>query len=143
MELKEFEAELDRCGTRGAPITRQQRGESTQRWREVYARALHGAAGRWKHGQFEWHVFSFKHTRALSGGKALEAYQIEKPGRLVVVPEDQGVPAYDMVVNALPYFTSIYGDVYVWPSDLSWTMAFTHEENDGVGPYFSRREWAG
>jgi hypothetical protein len=142
MESKEFEAELDRCGKRGEPLTRKQRGDLMQRWREIYACRLHASTGKWKHGQFEWHVFSFKHTRALSGGRALEAYRHERPGRLFVIPEAQDLAAYELAAQQLPTFTAVYGDVYIWPPDLAWTMAFTHEENDGVGPYFSRREWA-
>jgi len=35
----------------------------------------------------------------------------------------------------------VYADVYVTPPDFAWTMAFTHEQDAGLGPYFARREW--
>jgi hypothetical protein len=74
--------------------------------------------------------------------RAEEAYRQERPTRLIVIPEDVAFPAYELAVRQLPSFSGLCGDVYVWPPDHAWTMAFTHEESDGVGPYFSRREWA-
>jgi hypothetical protein len=142
VEPEELEQELDRCGERGEPLTRKRRGDLLQQWRQVFAAPLYKKTGKWKHGQFEWHVFSFKYTRALNGGRAEEAYRQERPGRLIVIPEDVAFPAYELTVRQVPNFSALCSDVYVWPPDHAWTMAFTHEESDGVGPYFSRREWA-
>ena len=89
----------------------------------------------------EWHVFSFGHARALEGEKAAVAYDsLESPLAFIVCPEDGDAPAFRVTGGTLPQLRATGMDVYVWPEDLTWTMAFTHE--DGYcGPYFSRREW--
>jgi hypothetical protein len=52
-----------------------------------------------------------------------------------------GASVLRLVNGALPDFRPLCDDVYVWPDDLAWTMAFTHEEASGLGPYYCRREW--
>jgi hypothetical protein len=44
-----------------------------------------------------------------------------------VVPEGGILTAYLCVAGRLPNFRLLLEDIYVWPDDLSWTMAFTHE----------------
>jgi Domain of unknown function (DUF4275) len=136
-----YQAVLDRCGGLHQPLANPDRWAVIQAWREVYAAGLHAATGRWKRGQFEWHVFSFGHTRALNGERSALAYTAERPGVLIVCPESVNVPAVRLVNGALPDFRLLCDDVYVWPEDLTWTMAFTHEESWGFGPYYCRREW--
>jgi hypothetical protein len=142
MAFQEFHSALDRCGGRNEPIGRRERHNLLQAWREVYAAPYHDAKGRWKLSQFEWHVFSFGYARALNGARAMAAYSDERSASLIVCPEDGRLPASKIIQGVLPEFREWRGDVYVWPIDLSWTMAFTHEESIGLGPYFSRMEWA-
>ena len=139
-----------------APKDRQR---AMQSWREVFAVPLYQARGRWKDGQFEWHLFSGKTTPALNGARAQAAYAEEArqwnrgrkraaPGggkpTYCVVPEDLEYRAFQVAGGQLPDFSACLADVYVWPANLGWTMAFTHEaEAMGLGPYFSRREWLG
>lgn len=57
-------------------------------------------------------------------------------------PEHEHLPAVRLqVAKRKPSFRQESGDVYVFPEDLSRTVAFTHEESMELGPYFSRREW--
>ena len=73
----------------------------------------------------------------------MEAYRAEHAPSFFIVPEDPVLPAFECQGGQLPDFNAAYADVYVWPEDLAWTMAFTHEANlMELGPYFSRREWA-
>jgi hypothetical protein len=59
-----------------------------------------------------------------------------------LVPEAPEYPAYRCEGARLPDLSHTTTDVYVWPDDVAWTMAFTHEAAAlGLGPYFSRREW--
>jgi hypothetical protein len=113
----------------------------------VYAAPFHRRTGRWKDGQFEWHVFSSGETKSLHAFRAEAAYAEERPRSVLVVPEDEEFDAVRIELphgkDRRPYFGGIYADVYIWPPDLSWTMAFTHEQESGLGPYFSRREWVG
>lgn len=112
-----------------------------QQWREVYAAPLHAATGKWKRDNYEWHTFSFHHAPAISGVRAAESYLAEAVVPHYVVPEDENWPAFHCASERLPDLRIIADDIYVWSEGLAWTMAFTHEQEIGLGPYFSRREW--
>ncbi len=141
MTLDKYQAILDQCGGEQQLLPQRQRWRMQQDWRHVFAAALHQATGRWKHDQFEWHVFSFEFAQAYCGERALAAYQAERARNLVVCPEFATLPAVRLVGATLPDFRRDHADVYIWPEDLNWTMAFTHEESLGLGPYYCRREW--
>jgi hypothetical protein len=111
-----------------------------QDWRESYAVGLHAATGRWKHGKYEWHLFSFGYALALNGAQAAQTYSEQRAESVIICPEENRLPAARLIGGELPDFFWKYEDVYVWPGDLSWFMAFTHEAGSGLGPYFSRRE---
>jgi hypothetical protein len=142
MTEEEYQTALERCGGSQEILDRKKRWHWMQRWREVYASALHAATGSWKLGKFDWHVFSHPYARALNGQKAMLAYEEERPKVLLICPEYEVLPAVRLLVaKRKPSFRQESGDVYVFPEDLSWTVAFTHEESLELGPYFSRREW--
>jgi len=144
MEALEYHEIVRRCGGDQRELDRKERWTVMQHWREVFAASLHAASGKWKLDQFEWHVFTGGYTRALAGGRAIEAYGAEQPAAFLVVPEDPMLPAFACKGSQLPDFNALAADIYVWPEDFSWTMAFTHEATTsmGLGPYFARREWA-
>lgn len=137
MKADDYHRVLASAGGRVEPIEETARRTLLRAWRRVFATKLHAATGRWKHGPFEWHVFSFGHADTLCGDEAVAAYQSECPEVVVVCPESDRLEAVRLHGGRLPTFRG--DDVYVWPPDLAWTMAFTHEESLGLGPYFSRR----
>lgn len=142
MTEKEYRNALERCGGSQEILEANERRQWMRRWRDVYARGVHAATGSWTLGEFDWHAFSYRHARALNGQEAVLAYEEERPKRLLICPEFEELSAVRLLVaKRKPSFRQEYGDVYVFPEDLSWTMAFTHEESLGLGPYFSRREW--
>ena len=122
-------------------LTSEARHAWLQEWREVYAAGLHAATGQWKIDGFEWHVFSFQHARARNSQHSLAAYAAESAPDFVVCPESHRLPAVRLVGARLPQIAGRGSDILVAPADLAWTMAFTHEETQEIGPYFSRREW--
>jgi hypothetical protein len=69
----------------------------------------------------------------------MAAYTVERPAAIVIYPEEEALPALRLIGGEMPDFRREGGDVYVFPEDLIWTMAFTHHEH--LGPYFSRQEW--
>ncbi len=80
-----------------------------------------------------WHVFSYERHPSLSGQAAVQEY------------EKQGAPEYwiisnerdeGLVTDILPASCSLR-DWLVFPANLAWTMAFTHEDG-WLGPYFAR-----
>jgi hypothetical protein len=141
MNQGEYQEILDACGGSCEPIANPELPALLKAWREVYAVGLFAATGRWKLGPYEWHVFSFDHAHALNGEKGLAEYGAQQPGVVVVYPEGLRLPAVRLTGERLPSFERHIADVYIWPEDLAWTMAFTHEASTGLGPYFSRCEW--
>jgi hypothetical protein len=136
----DYQRALDSCGQWTA-LSSRDRTRHLRAWREVYAATLYQKTGQWKHQEFDWHVFSFEFATALNGDQAFSAYELITPGWVFVVPEDSRLEAAFMFALRLPDFRPLRADVTVWPASLEWTMAFTHEESLGLGPYFSRREW--
>jgi len=113
-----------------------------QAWRERFARAVKAQTGKWVHLGYEWHAFSYNFTRSKSGVRGLELYLAELGPVVYVIPEDEGDDAFICRAPALLDFSDCETDVVVFPPDLRWTIAFTHEQPD-LGPYFSRAEWSG
>lgn len=141
MTAEKYYEILKQCGGTFQNLTNKDRWKLLQAWREIFAVQLHERTGKWKFQGFEWHIFSFGHARALNGPKAILAYEQEGGENLIVCPEFSKLSAVRLEKGALPNFRDDYEDVYIWPADLVWTMAFTHEESIGCGPYFCRREW--
>ncbi len=128
---------LDRCGGVLEPLQGHDRWGAMQRWREVYAAPLHAATGRWTYRGYDWNVFSAGYARALDGRHAVEEYELQKAETFLICPKPEALPAYRVAGGTLPDFRELYEDITVWPDDLSWTMAFSHEEL----LFFSRAEW--
>lgn len=112
-------------------------------WRQVFSADLFRKTGQWTYRGFDWHVFSYGFTRARNGQQALEECSRELIAgiELLVCPTNSQLPPASMLANALPSLEVLTLDVLVWPTDLSWTVAFTHEASLGLGPYFARRDW--
>lgn len=115
-------AEVRELGTREARAL-------LQRWREHFAPR---DARRGIPGQFLWHVYSYG-RRQHSGA---QAYRRAAPSHreFYVLTLDRKLAAWHWR-GAPP---ELHGqDVAVVPLDFSWSMAFTHEESMGLGPYFA------
>jgi hypothetical protein len=136
-----FDDALDAAGGQRDVIPIRRRHALLQEWRHVYAASLHAATGKWTWRGWDWHVFSFGHARSIDGEKALFTYaSLKPPLRLIVCPQHDRLPAFEIIGGLLPDFNNSGDEIYVWPEGLEWTMAFTHEDGN-CGPYFSRREW--
>lgn len=159
---------VESCGGESVQLGTKDRWSALERWRRVYARALHERTGKWQINGFDWHVFSFEHATAEEGSAALEDYRLQRASALLVLPEDGRLPAFQLNGEygprratkhlgraagqgqerppkraldgaALPDFTGTALDVLVFPPDLAWTMAFTHEADASleIGPFFA------
>ena len=82
--------------------------------------------------EFLWHIFSSGRYPSIAGNKARLEYSKHFAARYFVMPNNNG-PVIS--VQLLPESAN-YSDYYVSPSNLAWTMAFTHEEG-WLGPYFA------
>lgn len=98
------------------------------------------ATGRWVNGGYDWHTFSYGHAPSVCLEQAKEAYRMQDSGLLVVLPDGPSrMKSSAFLGRGSPPMLS-GSDTLVFPLNLAWTMAFTHEDN-WLGPYFSRHEW--
>jgi Domain of unknown function (DUF4275) len=141
VDAVDYQTVIGNCDGEVTVLPVGERRASLQQWREVFAAGLHAATGFWTFRGYEWHIFSYDYAQALNGLPAMEEYLRETPQEFFVIPEDELFNAFRIVGGMLPDLRPVMDDVVVWPANLDWTMAFTHEESIGLGPYFSRREW--
>ena len=94
------------------------------------------ATGKWVHGDYRWHAYTFNHVSALSGSAAFERYREQ-----AVVPfyiyREQDDSLYDCTSHSLPDVRSYDSDIYVFPHDMTWLFSTTHEMSIGLGPFFA------
>ena len=101
----------------------------SESWYAVYGRHGTGDGSR----RMLWHVFSFDAYPSLEGGPADEAYAACVAPEYVVLSNDRDLA---FVTDQRPTAIALR-DAYVFPRNLAWTMAFTHEDG-WMGPYFAR-----
>jgi hypothetical protein len=118
----------------------QERRRVMQNWREVFASAVKSQTGTWVHLGFEWHAFSYEFAQSKGGPRGLALYLAEAAPEVYVVPEDADDKAFICRTPTPLDFSVCRTDILVFPPDLDWTVAFTHEQPE-LGPYFSRAEW--
>jgi hypothetical protein len=98
-------------------------------WLAAFGANRHGVNAK----AFMWHIFSGARYPSLSGAAALEQYKQQAAVEFIVLSNDREVA---VATNLLPESCSL-SDYYVFPPNLAWTMAFTHEDG-WLGPYFAR-----
>ena len=100
-----------------------------RRWMEVYGKNWRGL----NTGAFMWHLFSGGGYPAQERQDAQRAYDEHQADQYVVLSND-GLSA---LLTDLRPTNLTWKDVYVFPKNLAWTMAFTHEVG-WLGPYFAK-----
>jgi len=101
----------------------------TNEWRAVFGANRQGINTR----AFLWHVFSADCYPCMRGDAAIEEYKRQLGVEFVVLANDSTLA---FLTDMLPESSSL-SDYYVFPPNLAWTMAFTHEDG-WLGPYFAR-----
>lgn len=83
--------------------------------------------------QFLWHIFSSGSYPSEEKQAARASYEKQLAHEYVVLSNDRRTA---FTTNQRPE-SCAWSDYYVFPPNLAWTMAFTHEEG-WLGPYFAR-----
>ena len=77
-----------------------------------------------------------------SGNEAIEQYTSQKAHNYFIMPEDFGYKNTNIYrISSLPKYNDYLLDFYVFPKNMAWSMAFTHESGPkmmNLGPYFSK-----
>ncbi|MCA6470660.1 MAG: DUF4275 family protein [Pseudanabaena sp.] len=113
-------------------ITRQYSEEEAvclvTRWLEAFGMNRQGVNSK----AFLWHIFSAERYSCVSGSAALAQYAMHVAPEYVILSNDR---KFAFAIDSRPEKCSLL-DYYVFPSNLAWTMAFTHEDG-WLGPYFA------
>ena len=91
---------------------------------------------------FKWHVFSNKAYQSIEGKNALQKYNEQVSRIFYVIPELKVWPeetAFICKSLPSPELATKLKDFYVFPKNLAWSMAFTHEHG-WLGPYFAKHK---
>ena len=97
-------------------------------WLSVFGKNRRGANTK----AFLWHIFSGARYPSVSGAAAIAQYTQQTGAEFVVLANNRRVA---VLTDLLP-LSSALSDYYVFPPNLAWTMAFTHEDG-WLGPYFA------
>ncbi|PJK12927.1 hypothetical protein CO613_10675 [Lysobacteraceae bacterium NML07-0707] len=100
-----------------------------KQWQAVFGRNAAGIDT----GSYLWHVFSAGGYPALAGEAARSAYRQQEVAETIVLANDR---CHACRVEGRPD-TVEWPDCYVFPANLAWCMAFTHEDG-WYGSYFAR-----
>jgi len=112
--------------------------------RELSRSEVAGAVERWlacfgKHSdgihadQYLWHVFSYERFPSVRAEAAKAAYALHEAHEYVILSNDRD---RGWVTDIRPAQCPL-SDWFVFPPNLAWTMAFTHEDG-WLGPFFAR-----
>jgi hypothetical protein len=98
-------------------------------WLDAFGKNRHGVNS----NTYLWHIFSGDRYPNVSGAEALTQYKQQQAPEYVVLSNDRKVA---FATDSLPEKCSLH-DYYVFPRNLAWTMAITHEDG-WLGPFFAR-----
>ncbi len=82
---------------------------------------------------YKWHIFSGGGYPSVAGEEAQKAYESHVSAKYIVMAND----GESAILTDLRPTNLNYQDIYVFPQNMAWTMAFTHEEG-WLGPYFAK-----
>jgi hypothetical protein len=142
MHLVEYKSKVVNLGCDFRQLDQSEYWDWMQRWHQTFAVQYYASTGKWKRDRFNWYVFSYNHAPSRGGQKAIWEYQSQTTSPCLLLPDESvGLPGFRLELSSWPDLRSWYLDAYMLPESLDWTMAFTHDGDNGHGPYFCRREW--
>ena len=99
-----------------------------KQWMSIYCKNNQG----YNTKDFKWHIFSGGGYPSLEGEKARAEYESQIAAEYIVMSNDHELA---ILTGSKPESCNL-SDYYVFPVNMAWVMAFTHEEG-WLGPYFA------
>ena len=134
----QLHAALDGLGIIGFPLEAEDAGARLQRWRRAFLPERPDDPRGPVPSGYLWHAYSYGREPALQGAAALQAYADCPDTDLFAYFETERL-VFDIQGHRAPRLDALSRDVYVFPTSLRWSIAFTHEAALGLGPYFARK----
>ena len=128
-ELAQFKATAE-------PVGDAQMRAIHQQLLEQFFPRVKAATGKWVHGRYRWHAYSFEFEEALSGEAALDAYHNQEVSPFYAYFEFEDV-LLACQAESYPDLRPLENDIYIFPQSLGWLFITTHENSVGLGPYFA------
>lgn len=89
---------------------------------------------------FRWENVS----REIEGDEAIKLYESQKARTYFIMPEEFGFKNSTMYqTESIPKYDDYLLDFYVFPKNMAWTMAFSHESGPkmmNLGPMFIKHK---
>ncbi len=101
------------------------------KWKKSFCQNKQGANIK----SYLWHIFSAHKYHSVCKKEARNEYQAHKASEYVIMSNEHELA---IISSKKPENTG-YKDFYVFPINLAWTMAFTHED-DFLGPFFAKNK---
>ncbi len=113
-----------------------------QKWEKAFCPFSRSEKRNIRFDKFKWHVFSSGLYESSCENQAIEDLKSHYSSEYYVIPEFsiwRNEVAF--ILNALPEskLIGLKKDFYIFPKNLAWTVAFTHED-DYCGPYFAKHK---
>lgn len=107
-----------------------------KQWLERFCANVKLKTGKWVYRGYRWHAWSFGYESALHGARAFEAFVERQATEYYLYLEREDL-LLDCSGPPSPDFRSLFEEAYIFPYDVSWTFALTHEMTMDLGPYFA------
>ena len=99
-----------------------------KKWMSVFCKQKQGLNTK----QFKWHIFSGGRYPSITGEASVQEYSKQYANEYILLANNGNLA---ILTNTKPFECNI-SDFYVFPHNMAWTMAFTHEDG-WLGPYFA------
>ena len=114
--------------------------EQTEKWEEDWLEVFypHQVKPKSRALPYLWAAFPKGVYPALSGEAAVKAYDAQVAPGYVILPDDFKLA----VLSTVKPENAQASEYYVFPENMAWIMAFTHEDyyGENAGPYFARNK---
>ena len=109
-------------------LTQAETKEIEKQWMKVFCKNKQGFNTK----AYKWHIFSGNGFPSIEGDEAQKEYDNRKEKKYIVMGNEGELA---ILINQKPNSYN-YKDYNVFPVNMAWNMAFTHEEG-WLGPYFA------
>ena len=103
--------------------------ELIETWLSIYGRNRQGVNSK----DYIWHIFSGGRYPCTEGIEAEKEYAAQQSAKFILLSNDR---TNAILTDQKPDWCN-HLDAYVFPPNMAWTMALTHEAG-WLGPYFAR-----
>ena len=110
-------------------FTEDEAGQLATDWLAAFGMNRHGINSK----AYMWHIFTAERYPCVRGDEAIDLYTRQSAAEYIVLSNDRKLA---FSTDALPQRSSLI-DYFVFPPNLAWTAAFTHEDG-WLGPYFAK-----